>query len=435
MRNELSPNTKAILLLTAPLIEGRASVPQNPLTPGEYKRLARFLRHNGNQPSDLLASDAEELIRQCAPLFDEERLRDLLGRGFQLSQAVERWQNRAIWVLSRADEDFPKRLKERLKEDCPAILYGCGDRRLLETGGLAVVGSRKVDDFLLTYTASIGKLAGMATKTVVSGGARGVDQAAMRGALEAGGNVIGVLADSLEKSVMNRENRNQLMEGHLVLVSPYDPLAGFNVGNAMSRNKLIYAFADAALVVESGLETGGTWAGAMEQLRKYRFGPLYIRTTGPASPALEALQAKGALPWPDPQGPEEFRALLDREQKTQEAPIGLVVAQKLLDLSRVGESKSFAEATFPEGLGVGGQHPTVPEDEEASYLDFKVRLVALLKGGIEKNLTEISKELTVPRKKTEVWVKRLIEENVLHRKEKPVRFMLRQRSLFDGIEE
>lgn len=435
MMNGLSPNTKAILLLTAPLIEGRASVPQNPLTPGEYKRLARFLRQNGNQPSDLLASDAEELIRQCTSLLDEERLMNLLGRGFQLSQAVERWQNRAIWVLSRADEDYPKRLKERLKEDCPAILYGCGDRRLLETGGLAVVGSRKVDDFLLAYTASIGKLAGMARETVVSGGARGVDQAAMRGALEAGGNVVGVLADSLEKSVLNRENRNQLMEGHLVLVSPYDPLAGFNVGNAMSRNKLIYAFADAALVVESGLETGGTWAGAMEQLRKYRFAPLYIRTSGPASPALEALQANGALPWPDPQGPEKFTALLDGEQKTQEAPIGLVVSQQILDLNRVGEPKSFAEPTFPEEIGVGEQHPTVPEDEEASYLDFKVRLVALLKGGIEINLAEISKELSVPRKKTGVWVKRLIEENLLHRKEKPVRFMLRQRSLFDGIEE
>jgi predicted Rossmann fold nucleotide-binding protein DprA/Smf involved in DNA uptake len=83
----------------------------------------------------------------------------------------------------------------------------------------------------------------------VSGGARGIDQAAMRGALEAGGKVTGVLADSLEKTAMNRDHRSMLMEGQLVLVSPYDLSAGFNVGNAMQRNKLIYAFADAALVV------------------------------------------------------------------------------------------------------------------------------------------------------------------------------------------
>ena len=57
----------------------------------------------------------------------------------------------------------------------------------------------------------------------------------MRGALEAGGNVCGVLADGLEKSVMNRENRNVLLDGRLVLISPYDPNAGFNVGNAMQR--------------------------------------------------------------------------------------------------------------------------------------------------------------------------------------------------------
>lgn len=63
----------------------------------------------------------------------------------------------------------------------------------------------------------------------------------MRGALEACGKVSGVLADSLEKTTMNREHRNLLLDGQLVLISPYDPSAGFNVGNAMQRNKLIYA--------------------------------------------------------------------------------------------------------------------------------------------------------------------------------------------------
>jgi DNA processing protein len=63
------------------------------------------------------------------------------------------------------------------------------------------------------------------------------------------------------------------MEGQLVLVSPYDPGAGFNVGNAMQRNKLIYALADAALVVNSDFEKGGTWTGAVEQLDKLKLVP------------------------------------------------------------------------------------------------------------------------------------------------------------------
>jgi DNA processing protein len=67
----------------------------------------------------------------------------------------------------------------------------------------------------------------------------------MRGALEAGGKTIGVLADSLERAAMNRDHRNHLIEREVTLISPYDPSAGFNIGHAMQRNKFIYALAEA----------------------------------------------------------------------------------------------------------------------------------------------------------------------------------------------
>jgi DNA processing protein len=209
-----------------------------------------------------MSTDAGDLLRACQQVIDESGLQRLLGRGFLLSQVIERWQARAIWVISRADTDYPRRLKARLREDAPAILYGCGDIRLLEAGGLAIVGSRHVDAPLIDYSTAVGHLVARAGRTVVSGGAKGIDQAAMRGALEAGGKVSGVLADSLERATMNRDHRNLLLEGQLVLISPYDPSVGFNVGNAMQRNKLIYALADASLVVSSDLNKGGTWAGA-----------------------------------------------------------------------------------------------------------------------------------------------------------------------------
>ena len=167
-------------------------------------------------------------------------MRRLLDRGFLLAQVVERWQARAIWVISRADSDYPRRLKESLREDAPPVIYGCGDKGLLEAGGLAVVGSRNANETLLKYAANVGKLTALANRTLVSGGARGVDQAAMSGAIEAGGTVSGVLADSLEKATLNREYRNRLLKKQLVLISPYDPNAGFNKGHAMQRNKLIY---------------------------------------------------------------------------------------------------------------------------------------------------------------------------------------------------
>src|ERR1700679_2867306 len=217
----LSPNTQSILLLTAPLIAGRGASSENLLTPGEYKRLARHLREIQRQPADLMSTDAGDLLRACQQVIDESRLQRLLGRGFLLSQVIERWQARAIWVISRADTDYPRRLKARLREDAPAILYGCGDIRLLEAGGLAIVGSRHVDAPLIDYSTAVGHLVARAGRTVVSGGAKGIDQAAMRGALEAGGKVCGVLADSLERATMSRDHRNLLLEGQLVLISPY----------------------------------------------------------------------------------------------------------------------------------------------------------------------------------------------------------------------
>src|ERR1017187_3470498 len=119
----LTPNTQAILLLTAPLIAGRGGSSGDLLTFSEYNRLARILREKQKQPADLIEPEAEELVSVCAAVFGRERLESLLGRGFLLSQAVDRWNACAIWVVSRADTNYPRRLKSRLKEDAPPVLY------------------------------------------------------------------------------------------------------------------------------------------------------------------------------------------------------------------------------------------------------------------------------------------------------------------------
>jgi DNA processing protein len=320
----LSPNTQAILLLTAPLLVKQGAPSPGLLSPGEYNRLARGLREIQRQPSDLLSRDADELLRACQSFIEKSRVQRLLERGFLLSQAIERWQTRAIWVVSRADPEYPRRLKARLREDAPAVFYGCGDIRLLESGGLAVVGSRDVNDALIDYTMAVGQLAARAGRMIISGGARGIDQAAMRGALEAGGKAASVVADSLEKTAMNREHRNLLLDRRLVLLSPYDPSAGFNVGHAMSRNKLIYALSDAALVVSSDLDKGGTWAGATEQLDKFKFVSVYVRATGEIGEGLRALQRKGAVPWPEPKSVEEFDAALALASPASPAPMSVL---------------------------------------------------------------------------------------------------------------
>jgi predicted Rossmann fold nucleotide-binding protein DprA/Smf involved in DNA uptake len=112
---------------------------------------------------------------------------------------------------------------------------------------------------------------------IVSGGARGVDQFAMLAALESGGTVVGVLADSLLRSATSGKVREGIQDARLTLISPFDPEAGFNVGNAMQRNKYIYTLADFGLVISSGYNEGGTWSGAIEQLEKLGLTPLFVR--------------------------------------------------------------------------------------------------------------------------------------------------------------
>ena len=320
MTLSLSANTQAALLLTAPLIDGATESHASLLSPTEYRKVCSLLSKFDMQPSDLVQPSSAELPEQLKALVDDSRLRALLDRGFQLTQAFERWQARAIWVAGHMEETYPGRISTRLPDHAPPVLYGCGDRRLLELGGLAVVGSRAVDDWLTQYTEDVGRLAAQANISIISGGARGIDQASMRGALDAGGNTVGVLSDSLERAVLNREHREFILNGQLTLISPYDPLAGFNIGHAMQRNKLIYALSDAALVMNSDFEKGGTWAGAIEQLDKFRLVPVYLRSKGDLGKGLEALRQHGAIPWPEPTRADDLLQLIERQTAEPSSP-------------------------------------------------------------------------------------------------------------------
>lgn len=300
MKDALSANTKAILLLTAPLLAGRGKRKAPLLSRREYESLARHLRELKAEPADLLRKGSKGVLDACERLVPRERLEALLSRGFQLTRAVESWRERALWVVSRADPVYPKRLKKALGHNSPPILYGCGDPDLLNVGGLAVVGSRHVDEAILDFARRAGGLAAAAGRALVSGGAKGVDQAAMQGALAGGGRAVGVLANGLARAATQRANRNAFLQGRLVLISPYDPKAGFNVGHAMQRNKLVYALSDAALVVNAEVGKGGTWTGAVEQLEKLHLVPVYVRSPTEAVDGLTALRKRGAITWPDP---------------------------------------------------------------------------------------------------------------------------------------
>ncbi len=414
MTADLSPNTQAILLLTAPLMLGHGERSGDLLTPGEFKKLARILRDYELQPADLLTSDLESLQEEWRRVVDIDRMKRLLDRGFLLSQAVERWQTRAIWVMSPTDDGYPSRLKVGMEESAPPILYGCGDAAMLDAGGLAVVGSRNVGDTLVEYTERIGRLVAEAGCSLISGGARGIDRAAMRGALEAGGQALGVLADSLERAVLNRENRDVLLENRLVLISPFDPLAIFNVGYAMYRNKLIYALADAALVVSSDYEKGGTWAGAVEQLERGRFVPVYVRVDEETGRVMEALQRKGALPWPNPDTPEALRELLTsrvspKKTTSEEDDLFSLLSE---ETGRVPE----IALTLPGEKPCPGSSKKPVDDEFAKAREMLRNLP------LPRTASEVAVDLGVPEKQARKWLQRLVKEGVLEKHGTPVRY-------------
>jgi predicted Rossmann fold nucleotide-binding protein DprA/Smf involved in DNA uptake len=298
LNHVLSPDTQAILLLCASFGQNRQMQPQ-PLTLGEYNSLAGWLLENEMSPGDLLnPTFKNRLSKITIDKLDSDRLLALLERGVMLGLAVEKWTNQGLWVLGRGDSQYPKRLKQRLRHSAPAILYGIGNIELLSEGGLAVVGSRDVDEEGLSYTQRVAQTCAEQGIQVVSGGARGVDQAAMLAVLEAGGTAVGVLADSLSKAAVAGKYRAGIKQGKLTLVSAIDPGASFNAGNAMGRNKYIYAVADYALVVSSSVGKGGTWAGATEALERIKDVPIFVRMQETVPEGNRQLLKKGAKPLP-----------------------------------------------------------------------------------------------------------------------------------------
>lgn len=315
----LETDTQAILLLCASFSQNRQTEPQ-PLTLREYNDLARWLREKNLRPADLLTPNGKDYLQDIAGTkLNSDRLIALIERGVMLSLALESWVSKGIWVLGRSDSQYPQRLKKQLGHLAPAILYGVGNIELLAMGGLAVVGSRDIDEEALSYTQRVVHACAEQEIPVVSGGARGVDRAAMQKVLEVGGTTVGVLADSLTQAAVTGQFRSAIRDGKLTLVSSYDPDAGFSVGNAMGRNKYIYALADYALVVSSSFSKGGTWAGAVEALEQMDI-PVFVRMQLNAPEGNRQLLVKGAKPFPGEPWDGSLRKLLEMVDTPNYAP-------------------------------------------------------------------------------------------------------------------
>ncbi len=288
----ISPDSLAILLLCSQL--GLEDDSVKPLTLREWNPLARRLQAASLRPSSLLAISTTDSPLELSP-DERERITALASRDIQRDLA--RLESLGIFPITRADSDYPEKYRARLKDSAPAVLFYAGEKALLGQPGIAVVGSRHLDEAGQECAKFVGNACGLSGQVLYSGGARGVDTLSMESALEARGTAVSVLADSLERAVRSRNEA--LKRGDLCLVTPYSPNAGFSVGAAMGRNRLIYCLADFAIVVASDAETGGTWAGATETL-KNNWVPVFVLEHNTMPEGNKLLLQKGALAFPHP---------------------------------------------------------------------------------------------------------------------------------------
>jgi predicted Rossmann fold nucleotide-binding protein DprA/Smf involved in DNA uptake len=146
----VSENTQAILLLTAHFKKAESGAAK-PLTPKEWGRFAEWLRQRSLTPEHFLRGDLKDLLDGWHDkTVSVERVNALLDRGPGLAISMEKWLRSGLWVMTRSDPDYPRRLKQRLWGDSPAVLFGCGNRVLakyrkhLLDNNLALVSRRSI---------------------------------------------------------------------------------------------------------------------------------------------------------------------------------------------------------------------------------------------------------------------------------------------------
>lgn len=160
------------------------------------------------------------------------------------------------WEIGLGDDRYPARLRDL--ENPPEVLRGIGDPDVLQTMCLGVIGARKATPYGLTVARRAGRIAAESGITLVSGGARGCDVAAARGALEAGGRTIvvsGVGADRIyPRTSSDVFERAAAGAGAVVSLCPW----GQEVQKFafLRRNEIIAALSTALVVSEAGQRSG-----------------------------------------------------------------------------------------------------------------------------------------------------------------------------------
>ena len=188
-----------------------------------------------------------EEVLKAAP----SALRDVEGIGPKISKAIsaateevdaeaeiELCREHAIDILVEADPRYPRALKEI--HDPPGILFVKGEIRAADALAIAIVGSRHATHYGLATAERLAASLSRAGLTIISGLARGIDAAAHRGALAAGGRTLAVLGSGL-LNIYPPEHAALALEvaAHGALISEAPPYSVPMGGAFPQRNRII----------------------------------------------------------------------------------------------------------------------------------------------------------------------------------------------------
>lgn len=242
---------------------------------------------------------ADRIRQMPKPMEDRDLQRqDLLALGYnremaeriycllQEEDALDHYLHRANRVgcipVTRVSDGYPLILRQRLGLDSPGCLWVRGDKNLLTNPAIALVGSRDLQEPNRAFAQEVGHQAAQQGLVLVSGNARGADKTAQNACLEAGGQVISVIADSL---CDHKATANVLYLSESSFDEP------FSSQRAISRNRVIHALGRMVFVAQSSLGKGGTWDGTVKNLRNGWSPVACFRDGSEASIRLEQMGA------------------------------------------------------------------------------------------------------------------------------------------------
>ena len=226
-----------------------------------------LLRHFGS-PEDVFYADTGEILltegitREQAKALEDHKLD-------KADKILADCQRLGLRILTIQDAEYPGRLQNIY--DPPCLLYVKGRLPAIdETAAVAVVGTRDCTPYGVACAEKLGYGLASGGAVVVSGLAKGIDAAASRGALRAGGVTVGVVGNGLD--VHYPYESRYLYEDIAAagaLLSEYPPGTEPAGNHFPARNRIISGLSLATLVVEAPERSGAliTAETALEQGR------------------------------------------------------------------------------------------------------------------------------------------------------------------------